>query len=58
MNINIGKATGYHHARRLQRMTQDTSIRNTNKFDVVLGASALIGLLLPFILVLLLFGSG
>jgi len=56
--MNISKATGYKHARRAQRMTQDSSIRNTWKADAGLGAGALIGLLLPIILVVLLFGLG
>lgn len=56
--INIGKAAGYKHARHAQRMTQDSSIRNTNKTEVGLGAGALIGLLIPVIIVILLFGLG
>jgi type IV secretory pathway component VirB8 len=53
MNINIGKATGYKHARHAQRMTQDSSIRNTAKADVALGMAALFGLLLPVIVIAL-----
>jgi len=49
MKINISRATGYHHGRRLQRMTQDSSIRNTNRTDVGMGIAGLIGLSLPVI---------
>jgi hypothetical protein len=58
MNINIGKATGYKHARRAQRMTQDSAIRNTMKADAALGGAAIIGLLLPLIVIILIFGLG
>lgn len=54
--MNISKATGYHHGRRLQRMTQDTSIRNTNMTEVGMGLAALIGVMLPVILIVILFG--
>lgn len=56
--MNISKATGYHHGRRLQRMTQSTSIRNTNMTEVGLGLSAFIGLLIPVIIVVMIFGLG
>ena len=56
--MNISKATGYHHGRRLQRMTQDTSIRNTNMTEVGMGLAALIGVMLPVILIVILFGLG
>lgn len=56
--MKISKATGYHHGRRLQRMTQDSSIRNTNMTEVGMGLAALIGLLLPVIVVVMIFGLG
>lgn len=56
--MNISKATGYHHGRRLQRMTQDTSIRNTNMTEMGMGLAALIGVMLPVILIVILFGLG
>ena len=56
--MKISKATGYHHGRRLQRMTQDTGIRNTNMTEVGMGLAALFGLLLPVIFIVMLFGLG
>lgn len=56
--MNISKATGYHHGRRLQRMTQDTSIRNTNMTEMGMGLAALFGVMLPVILIVILFGLG
>ena len=56
--MNISKITGYHHGRRLQRMTQDSYIRNTNRSDAATGAVALIGLLLPLVLIFMIFGLG
>lgn len=47
--MGIGNATGYHHSRRIQRMSQDTSIRNTNMTEVGMGLVALGGMLLPFV---------
>jgi hypothetical protein len=56
--MNISKATGYHHGRRLQRMTQDSSIRNTSMTEVGMGLAALFGLALPIIFVVMIFGLG
>lgn len=56
--MKISKATGYHHGRRLQRMTQDTSIRNTNMTEAGMGLAALFGLLLPVIFIVMLFSLG
>jgi len=39
-------------------MTQDTSVRNTNLTEVGMGLAALIGLLLPVIVVVMIFGLG
>ena len=58
MKIDIAKATGYHHGHRLQRMTQDSSIRNTNMTEVGMGLAALFGVILPIILIVILFGLG
>lgn len=55
MKIDIARATGYHHSRRLQRMTQDSNIRNTNMTEVGMGMAGLIGLLLPLIVLAAIF---
>jgi hypothetical protein len=47
--MGFGKATGYHHSRRIQRMSQDSSIRNTNMTEVGMGLVALLGMFVPFI---------
>lgn len=54
--MSIGKHTGYHHSRRVQRMTQDSSIRNTNMTEIGMGLFALGSLLIPFVLLAMLFG--
>jgi len=56
--MKISKATGYHHGRRMQRMTGDSSIRNTNVAEVGLGLAALFGLLIPVIFIVMIFGLG
>jgi hypothetical protein len=58
MKISVSKATGYKHARTTGRMTQDKSMRNTWKADAGLGGAAIVGMLLPIIIVVLLFGLG
>lgn len=56
--MSIGKHTGYHHSRRITRMSQSSSIRNTAKADAALGLAALIGVALPIILLVMIFNLG
>jgi len=54
--MGIGKATGYHHSRRVQRMSQDSSIRPTGKSEVMIGMIGLMSLLIvPAIFLAMLF---
>ena len=52
----ISRGTGYTQGRTVRRGTQDSSVRNTNKFDSVLGAVGLFGALIFFALLLALIG--
>lgn len=55
MKIDIARATGYYHGRRMQRMTQDSRIRNTNRTEVGMGIAGLISLSLPIIILAAIF---
>lgn len=54
--MGIGRATGYNHSRRVQRMSQDSSIRPTGKSEVMIGMMGLLSLLVvPAIILAMLF---
>jgi hypothetical protein len=52
----ISRGTGYSQGRTVRRGTQDSSVRNTNKFDSALGGIGLLGFLIFFALFLALIG--
>jgi hypothetical protein len=52
----MSKGMGYSQGRTVRRGGKDSSVRNSNKADATLGASALLGFLIFFALVLIMIG--